>query len=139
MVLEVGCDNGILICMFATLFPDTRFTGIDPCEPAIKIALERAKYLGLTNIEFKVATLDTLVEESNKTTFDLILSVTVFHEILADGLFDSSKTIMSDSNLTFSIEEADNEFMPNCVEISDLKVLAQILSADGKFISVDRW
>ena len=139
MVLEVGCDNGILICMFATLFPDTRFTGIDPCEPAIKIARERAKYLGLTNIEFQVATLDTLVEESNKTTFDLILSVTVFHEILADGLFDSSKTIMSDSNLTFSIEEADNEFMPNCVEISDLNVLVQILSADGKFISVDRW
>lgn len=139
MVLEVGCDNGILLCMIATLFPDTKFIGIDPCEPAIKIARERAKFLQLTNIEFQVATLETFVKESNQNVFDLILSVTVFHELLADGLFDSSKTIMSDSNSTFSIEEADSEFMPKCVEINDLKVLTQLLSADGKFISVDRW
>lgn len=139
MVLEVGCDNGILLCMIATLFPDTKFIGIDPCEPAIKIARDRAKFLQLTNIEFQIATLETFVKESNQTVFDLILSVTVFHELLADGLFDSSKTIMSDSNSTFSIEEADSEFMPKCVEVDDLKVLTKLLSADGKFISVDRW
>lgn len=139
MVLEVGCDNGILLCMIATLFPDTKFIGIDPCEPAIKIARDRAKFLQLTNIEFQIATLETFVKESNQTVFDLIFSVTVFHELLADGLFDSSKTIMSDSNSTFSIEEADSEFMPKCVEVDDLKVLTQLLSADGKFISVDRW
>ena len=139
MVLEVGCDNGILLCMIATIFPDTKFVGIDPCEPAIKIARERAKFLQLTNIEFQVAKLETFVKESNQTVFDLILSVTVFHELLADGLFDLSKTIMSDSNSTFSIEEAESEFMPKCVEVNDLKVLTQLLSADGKFISVDRW
>ena len=139
VVLEVGCDNGILLCLIATIFPHTKFTGIDPCEPAIKIARERAKFLELTNIEFQVATIDTFVKELNQTYFDLIFSVTVFHEILADGLYDSSKTIMSDSNSTFSIEEADNEFVPKCVEINDLKVLTQLLSIDGKFISVDRW
>jgi SAM-dependent methyltransferase len=139
MVLEVGCDTGILLCMIATLFPNTKFTGIDPCEPAIKIARERAKYLELANIEFQVATLDTFVDESNQNIFDLILSVTVFHELLADGLFDLSKTIMSDSNSTFSIEEADDEFIFKCVEINDLKFLTQLLSADGKCISVDRW
>lgn len=138
-VLEVGCDNGILLCMIATLFPDTKFTGIDPCEPAIKIARERAENLELNNINFQVATLDTFVEKSNQSVFDLILSVTVFHELLADGLFDSSKTIMSNSNSIFSIEEADNEFMPKCDEINDLKILASILSVDGKFISIDRW
>jgi hypothetical protein len=125
--------------MIASLFPDAKFIGIDPCGPAIKIALDRAKVLQLTNIEFQVATLDTFAGESNQTIFDLILSVTVFHELLADGLFDTSKTIMSDSNSAFSIEEADNEFMPKCVEINDLKVLTQLLSADGKFISIDRW
>ena len=139
MVLEVGCDNGILLCMIATLFPDTKFTGIDPCEPAIKIARERAKYLELTNVEFQVATLDMFVEASNKSVFDLILSVTVFHELLGDSFFDSSETILSDSNSTFSIEEADKEFMPKCIEINDIKILAQILSTDGKFISIDRW
>ena len=138
-VLEVGCDNGILLCMIATLFPDTKFTGIDPCEPAIKIARERAENLELNNINFQVATLDTFVEKSNQSVFDLILSVTVFHELLADGLFDSSKTIMSNSDSIFSIEEADNEFMPKCEEINDLKILASILSVDGKFISIDRW
>ena len=139
MVLEIGCDNGILLCLIATLFPDTKFIGIDPCEPAIKIARERAKFLELTNIEFQVASLDTFVEESNQTVFDLILSVTVFHELLTDHIFDSSKKIKSDSNSIFSIEEADNEFIPKCVEINDLNVLTQKLSADGKFISIDRW
>ena len=138
-VLEVGCDNGILLCMIATLFPDTKFTGIDPCEPAIKIARQRAENLELNNIDFQVATLETFVEKSKQSVFDLILSVTVFHELLADGLFDSSKTIMSNSNSIFSIEEADNEFMPKCDEINDLKILASILSVDGKFISIDRW
>ena len=139
MVLEVGCDNGILLCMIASLFPDTKFTGIDPCEPAIKIARERAKYLELTNIEFQVATLDSFVKESNQTVFDLILSVTVFHELLANGLIESSKTIMSYSNSAFSIEEADNEFTPECVEINELKILKQLLSKNGEFISIDRW
>ena len=139
VVLEVGCDNGVLLCLIATLFPDTKFKGIDPCEPAIKIARERAKYLELNNIEFEVATLEAFVEKSNQAVFDLVLSVTVFHEILADGLFDSSKTIMSELNSTFSIEEADIEFMPKCVEINDLKTIARLLSVDGKFISIDRW
>jgi hypothetical protein len=139
MVLEVGCDNGILLCMIASLFPETKFTGIDPCEPAIKIARERANFLQLTNIDFQVATLDTLFEVSNHAGFYLIFSVTVFHELLADGRFDTNKTIMRDSNSTFSIEEVDNEFMSKCVEINDLKILTQLLSSDGKFISVDRW
>ena len=138
-VLEIGCDNGILLCMLATLYPDTWFKGIDPCEPAIKIARERAQYLELTNIEFQVATLDESFQKSDQSVFDLILSITVFHELLADGLFGSSKTIMSNSYSNFSIEEADNEFIPQCIEISDLNVLSQILSSKGKFISVDRW
>lgn len=138
-VLEVGCDNGIFLCLFAELFPDTHFIGIDPCESAIKIAQKRAIDLQLKNIEFYASSIATYVNELNHSGFDLIFSITVFHEILADGLFDSSKTIMADSESSFSIEEIDNEFMPKCIEVIDLKLLKEALSDHGKFISIDRW
>lgn len=138
-VLEVGCDNGILLCMFAQLFPDTRFIGIDPCEPAIKIAQERAKNLELTNIEFQTAAIETFVKDPEQSAFDLILSIAVFHELLADGFIGQSKTIMSKSKSAFSIEDVDNEFTAKCIEINELKNLKEFLSEDGKFISVDRW
>lgn len=139
VVLEVGCDNGILLCMFAELYPDTKFIGIDPCYPAIKIARERAKSLELDNIYFQVATLNEFAKESNKSVFDIIISITVFHEILADDLLNSQKTIISDSNSVFSIEDADNNFMPECIDANDINSLSGMLSDNGRFISVDRW
>lgn len=138
-VLEVGCDNGVLLCMFAQLFPETRFIGIDPCEPAIKIARERAKNLDLPNIEFKTASIETFVKASDQSNFDLIFSVTVFHELLADGLINRAGTIMRDSKSAFSIEEVDKEFASQCIEVSELRILKDFLSDYGKFISIDRW
>jgi len=138
-VLEVGCDNGILLCMFAQLYPETRFIGIDPCEPAIKIARERAKNLELTNIEFQTVSIETFVKDSEQSAFDLIFSVAVFHELLADGLINRAGTIMRDSKSAFSIEEVDKEFASQCIEVSELRILKDFLSDDGKFISVDRW
>jgi SAM-dependent methyltransferase len=138
-VLEVGCDNGILLCMFAELFPDAQFIGIDPCEPAINIARERAKSLGLTNIEFQVASVETIVKAPDRSAFDLIFSVAVFHELLADGLINRAGSIMRDSKSAFSIEEVDKDFTSQGIEVSELRILKDFLSDDGKFISVDRW
>jgi len=138
-VLEVGCDNGILLCMLAALFSDTQFIGIDPCEQAIKIARERAKNLELTNIEFQTASVETFAKATDQSNFDLIFSVTVFHELLADGLINRAGSIMRDSKSAFSIEEVDKEFTSQCIEVSELRILKDCLSDDGKFISVDRW
>ena len=45
-VLEIGCDNGILLCLLAEAYPDVSFVGIDPSAPAIEIA----KMLSLIHI-----------------------------------------------------------------------------------------
>ncbi len=64
-VLEVGCDNGILLCLLASLYPDAQFVGIDSCEEAVVVARQRAANLELTNVEFHVTALapglDTVV------------------------------------------------------------------------------
>ncbi len=138
-VLEIGCDNGILLCLLAEVFRDTTFIGIDPCEPAIRLAQERATALGLSNVEFRVGSAETESRSEGYGHFDFILSVTVFHEILAGGLIDNAESIMADSKGYFSIEELDQNFRVPAADIPSLVAVHSLLLDDGKFVSVDRW
>ena len=138
-VLEIGCDNGILLCLLAEVYRDTTFIGIDPCEPAIRLAQERATALSLSNVEFRVGSAETESRSEESRNFDLILSVTVFHELLAGGLIKNSESIMADSKGYFSIEELDQGFRVNAADIPSLVAVHSLLLDDGKFVSVDRW
>lgn len=80
-LLDVGCDNGILTCFYATLYPAAQVAGIDRCKEGIICARELAGRLKLANVRFEVCDLHHLEGTFPDQFFDLILSTTVFHEV----------------------------------------------------------
>lgn len=136
-VLEVGCDNGILLCLLASLRPEAQFFGFDRCVEAIERAKERASALGLTNVHFEHCELqDTLSKFAGKT-FDLVISVAVFHEVFSgegkltmDGFGDHKEP-------RFSIMDADklSEHIQTDARVSNIR---HLLTADGAWCSLDR-
>lgn len=81
-LLDVGCDNGMLTCFYASLYPRAEVVGIDKGEEGIRCARELANRLELVNARFEVCDLHTLGEIFPDRSFDLIVSTAVFHEVL---------------------------------------------------------
>jgi ubiquinone/menaquinone biosynthesis C-methylase UbiE len=51
-VLDLGCGEGLAVVILAQAFPQSRFTGVDICGPAIAKAVKRAETAGLKNAAF---------------------------------------------------------------------------------------
>lgn len=81
-ILEIGCDNGIVTCFFASLFPEAEVIGIDINPNGIKCAKELAAKLNLDNIEFKVVDINTINQHITKGSVDLLISVRSLHEMI---------------------------------------------------------
>jgi hypothetical protein len=138
-IVEIGCDNGIMLCLLASIFNETQFVGIDPCEQAIILAKERASLLDLKNIEFHVSSAEKINKEYQEAKFDFILAFTVFHEILAGGLIGKNGTLMKDDEDAFSISDVDKNFNKIARNDESLVAIKESLASGGLFISVDRW
>lgn len=82
--LDVGCDNGIVTCFLATLFPESEVVGVDIEEKAISCATELGNQLGLTNVRFLQSDIRHLDGLFAGNSFDRIVSVRSFHEILGE-------------------------------------------------------
>jgi protein-L-isoaspartate O-methyltransferase len=52
-VLDLGCENGVLTCLYATLWPSAKVIGLDASGPAIAAARELAFRLRLGNVTFE--------------------------------------------------------------------------------------
>jgi precorrin-6B methylase 2 len=51
-ILDIGCDNGVATCFYASQFPDAEVIGIDRCAEGIACAKHLARVLGLENVTF---------------------------------------------------------------------------------------
>ncbi len=138
-IFELGCDNGIILCLFASIFDEAQFIGIDPCEQAILLAKERANLLDLKNIEFHVGSAEKINQEYQGKKFDFILAFTVFHEILAGGLITKNIGLMKNYDDAFSITDVDRKFNEISKSDESLSSVKASLQSGGIFISVDRW
>ena len=138
-VLEVGCDNGILTCALASVFPLISFVGIDPCAEAIAVATERARRLGLSNIEFRVADLERYSLEADQKKFPAIIAVAVFHELIANGQIGSDHGLMGRPNPNFGLSDHDDNWINQKTDVPSLASISSLLSKDGVFVSADRW
>ncbi len=78
-VLDIGCDNGLLTCFCALLWPSAEVVGVDPCKAAIDCAQELAGLLGLQNVKFVQGSAESAHEKTSKR-WDLVLTVTVLNE-----------------------------------------------------------
>ena len=88
-VLDIGCQNGILLTFLARQFPNA-FHGIDPSEKSIAFAQNRNEQL--TNLGFEVGALPANFERK----YDLIVCNDVLHHLkdadqyaAASSIFDS--------------------------------------------------
>ena len=51
-ILDIGCDNGLATCFYASQRPDAEVLGIDRCAEGIACAEHLASMLGLKNVTF---------------------------------------------------------------------------------------
>jgi trans-aconitate methyltransferase len=81
-VLEIGCSGGGNLVPLAAAFPQARFVGIDISAVQIRRASEQAAAVGLSNIEFRQASI-TEIDES-WGAFDYIICHGVYSYVPAE-------------------------------------------------------
>jgi hypothetical protein len=126
-ILEIGCDNGLLACWYATRFPDAEIVGIDQSVNGIRCAKELAKQLGLANVNFYRIDFLDLRERFLMNSFDFIISVRNFHEIMGP-IFISKYWSLPDYL-------KDN---PTYGDRLYLQIVDDLLTEDGTYLSCER-
>ena len=81
-ILDLGCDNGIVTCFYALLYPDAKVVGVDRSKNSIKCAQELAEKLGISNIEFHVTDLKKCDKFFEHKSFDMITSTCSIYEAI---------------------------------------------------------
>jgi 2-polyprenyl-3-methyl-5-hydroxy-6-metoxy-1,4-benzoquinol methylase len=77
-VLDLGCGRGRIVQRLATLFPRSRFVGIDLSTEAIAYAREHAA--GLENVDYRAEDLSDFDERAAPAEFDLITTFDAIHD-----------------------------------------------------------
>ena len=71
-IVDVGCDNGILTCFYASRFPEADVVGVDPHGEAIECATKLALRLNLANVRFHKASLSEFANAHGQGLTELI-------------------------------------------------------------------
>ncbi len=128
-VLDVGCDNGILTCFYATVYPEAEVVGVDKCAQGISCARELSGRLNLANVRFEVRDLLNLEGVFPAHSFDLIVSTTVFHEVLEVPADVPGRSIDA---ITTGPDDVDS--------VRIVAELARMLRGEtGRWLSMERW
>jgi len=77
--LDIGCGTGRLIIQLAQLFSNSRFTGVDPSQHGINIAIKKIKQLGLNDRVFVESLGGEALTYNEK--YEIACMTVVFHEI----------------------------------------------------------
>jgi 2-polyprenyl-3-methyl-5-hydroxy-6-metoxy-1,4-benzoquinol methylase len=77
-VLDLGCGRGRILHRLATLYPASRFTGIDLSEEAVGYA--RAQAAGLNNLEYLVRDLSDFDRTAESEAYDFITTFDAIHD-----------------------------------------------------------
>lgn len=76
-VADIGCGHGASSILLAQAFPQSQVFGYDYHEDSIRVAQERARNAGLSNVTFKRATADNFPGRD----YDLICFMDAFHDL----------------------------------------------------------
>jgi 2-polyprenyl-3-methyl-5-hydroxy-6-metoxy-1,4-benzoquinol methylase len=77
-VLDVGCGRGKIIRRLATLFPRSRFVGLDLSAEAVAYA--GAEAAGLDNLEYRVRDLSDFDRTAEPEAYDLVFTFDAIHD-----------------------------------------------------------
>lgn len=127
-ILDIGCDNGIVTCFYALLYPNAKVVGVDKEKKGIECGIELAKKLNLTNVEFKIMDGKKVDKIFDKNQFDLIVSVRSLLEIL----------MIPEPKRVWTLEERlKSPIVSNSINKS-FNSIKKIMSEDAKFITFER-
>ncbi len=113
-MLDVGCGSGRVLNKLASLFPNSRFTGMDLSSEAISKANKDAEEKGLQNAEFLVRDVSDFHETAKENEYDLITTFDAIHDQgkplnVLKGIFRSLKSdgvyLMQEISGTSHLEE----------------------------------
>jgi len=77
-VVDLGCGRGRILHRLATLYPQSRFTGIDLSDDALTFARTEAR--GLTNLEYVARDLSDFDRTAEPGAFDLVTTFDAIHD-----------------------------------------------------------
>ncbi|WML44035.1 methyltransferase domain-containing protein [Neobacillus sp. PS3-40] len=128
-ILDLGCDNGIVTCFYAMLFPHSDIIGIDIHGNAIKCANELARNLNLPNISFLTMDFNDIQEYFPENSFNLITSLRSFHEII--GEFPDVQPPWSKEDLDSLAHQNEQAYLLNLIR-------PLLKDEESKFITCER-
>lgn len=103
-VLDLGCENGLLTCFYASVWPDAEIVGVDILEAALSCARQLSTRLGLSNARFVHGDLASdALEPMVGREFDFVLSSrAIVGEAVAPAelRLNSQPTAFSDLDVT---------------------------------------
>ena len=76
-VCDIGCGSGWALIHLATKYPESGFLGVDLSEDTVRLANERARERGLTNLTFEQR---DLTRWNHVEAFDLITAFDAIHD-----------------------------------------------------------
>jgi 2-polyprenyl-3-methyl-5-hydroxy-6-metoxy-1,4-benzoquinol methylase len=79
-VLDVGCGSGRVMNRLAELYPNSRFTGIDLSEEAIRMARAESTGRGLRNVEFVARDLSDFDQTADAAAYEWITTFDAVHD-----------------------------------------------------------
>ena len=138
--LEIGCDNGLLLCLLASFHPECRFVGIDACAEAIALGKTRATALQLNNVEFIHREINSTTASLPDRTFGVVIANTVFHEVVDFYRFHAQDTESPYAlQQLFGITTLDEMLQNVDLEVvGELVAIRALLDNEGLFVTADR-
>ena len=123
-ILDIGCGTGIVTCFIATLFPESKVTGVDRSKNSIAIANELKERLGLENVTFIYDTLD----DYNGGKFNTVFSSRTVHENIGAKLTSYGYMLF---------KEQIKKYFELYFEYAG--IISQRIAEGGRFVSVERF
>jgi len=132
-VLDLGCENGVLTCLYGSLWPDAKVIGVERSPAAVACARKLAASLGLQNVCFEYADARGYLGE-NAGRFQIIIASHAMHEILERERARKPFQWKGEYERIEDITLTDADLYA----IETLKAVGAGLTEDGFLISVDR-
>jgi SAM-dependent methyltransferase len=132
-VLDLGCENGVLTCFIASIWPDSTVIGVDRSTPAIAAAQALADKLGLKNVSFEHSDAIDFMK-ANPNRFSMVTATLAMHELLQGT---ESRNPFEWSDPHERLEDIQlGQLDEHAVEV--LRAVETTLVNNGHFLSLDR-
>jgi len=136
-IVDIGCGAGVAAEVIAEAYPNSRVIGVDPSEHAMEAAAARGRAAGLSNLEFRTGSFDSLDDLRDEgIVVDLLLTLDVIHDLPRPGaavrsarscLADDGVWLVADIRAAGPLE--DNRNMPMLPLMYGMSILYCMSSA----------